>query len=142
MRTVLSCEHEAMYDVGSPMLGAHETSRTQSVCLSIVSSTNQPSGESSVASLNAQILTLESHPPVTKRFCFSVAAGPPAPGALFLLLLGRVSEPGMMEGAQETEVAPMGWAVKVWWEEDPSLLKETTEILESEEAQARIGPSS
>lgn len=34
-----TCEHEAMYDVGSPMLGAHETSRTQSVCLSSVSST-------------------------------------------------------------------------------------------------------
>lgn len=34
-----TCEHEAMYDAGKPVLGAQATSRTQSVWRSIVSST-------------------------------------------------------------------------------------------------------
>jgi hypothetical protein len=69
-----------------------------------------------------------------------------------------IREPGMVAGAQDTALQPMAWPLKISAPHCPSsgalnyddaseremntLLKVKTEILPSDEAQARIAPNS
>lgn len=91
MRTVLSCDAEAIYDF-CKTVGDHATSRTQSVC--------PVNGSCSclydwLAWSKAQILNTLSLPPVTNLRI------PPTPAPLLTRL------PGVVEGAHETELTPM-----------------------------------
>jgi hypothetical protein len=108
------------------MLGAHATSRTQSVCPLRTSSSTQvwlsSLSENSIMSsiayswqayLKPQILTKLSQPALAKRLTeFAVGAllpwfGPGTPG------VGVISEPGRVAGAQETALQPTLCALKM-----------------------------
>lgn len=83
------------------------------------------------AGSNVQILIKLSEPPVTNRR-LPVA---PGPGALLTML------PGVVAGAQETELTPRPWAGNVTWSTLLSL-NSSTLTLPSEDAQARRQPAS
>ena len=140
-----------MYERGSPIFGAQATSRTQSVWPSSTSS----STHACVSSENPQILTMLSHPALANRFTGGERAPP--------VLDTASSEPARAAGAHETALHPMAWASNTsaphWpssghfqfspsWKKKEQFhsgvapLKVRTEILPSEEAQARMAPSS
>jgi hypothetical protein len=106
----------AIYERGSPMLGAQATSRTQSVCPFRTSSSTHVWLSSLVhyqrsshvpafgtAHLNAQILTTLSHPALANRFTDAVEEGAFALGTPGV---GVISEPGRVAGAHDTALQP------------------------------------
>ena len=96
-----------MYEVGSPTLGAHDTSRTQSVWPESTASSRHPP----VSGAATHTLIRLSHPPETKRRTST------APCA------GKVAarrEEGTVDGAQETALQPMEWACITWESQVPS----------------------
>lgn len=122
-----------MYERGNPMLGAHATSRTQSVWPLRTSSSTQVWLSSlprkSVmlffthlerAYLKPQILTKLSQPALAKRLTeFAVGGllpwfGPGTPG------VGVINEPGRVAGAQETALQPTLCALKISAPQVPS----------------------
>lgn len=123
--TVPSWEQLAIVDFTSPRLGAHATSRTQSTCL-------DRGGKQSSFQLpfkNFQTLTVLSQPPETS-FCTGPGSCP-------------TREPGALEGAQETDVTPTGWACSILaFSHDPSTFWVKTEIVPSDDPQARHSPNS
>lgn len=138
IRTVLSCEAEAMY-VLLRRVGDQATSRTQSawpdgrvaVCVYVCDCVWGCAGPEEEPS-DCQILTALSQPPVTKRrvvrFCWAPS--------LRAMLPGRAAE-----GAQETALAPVLCAWKTtcchWL-----LANSSTLMLPSVLAQARRQPRS
>lgn len=125
MMTVPSWEQLAIVDFTSPRLGAHATSRTQSTCL-------DRGGKQSSFQLpfkNFQTLTVLSQPPETS-FCTGPGSAP-------------TREPGALAGAQETDVTPTGWACSILaFSHDPSTFWVKTEIVPSDDPQARHSPNS
>lgn len=157
--TCLSWPALARYVRGRPTPGAKATSRTQSVCPSSVSST----AHDLLSSLKDQILTRLSQPPVANFF--TNVEGPFVccwPCVVWGVVAGAIRDDGTIAGAQEMLLTPMLCAAKscasqvlssakrrcsVNGQTDEKrryalLLKVRTEILPSEEAHARIGPSS
>jgi hypothetical protein len=98
MRTVLSCDAEAIYDLLSTV-GLQLTSLTQSVCPGRMVVLPQLA----VSGLHSQIFTWQSLPPVTKR----LAAPTLFPPALIIC-------PGCTAGAQLTAFTPLPCASKSW----------------------------
>lgn len=125
MRTVLSCDAEAMYDF-ERTVGDHATSRTQSVWPGRMLEFCQLP----VSALKSQILTWQSLPPVTKRL---------AAPAWFPLALTTC--PGAVAGAHDTAFTPLPHAWKIWCDHALSL-NSRTETFPSEEAHARRQPAS
>jgi hypothetical protein len=125
MRTVLSCEADAMYDLDRTV-GDHATSRTQSVCPVKICVLCQLA----VSALKSHSLTWQSLPPVTNRL---------AAPAWFPLAL--MTCPGATAGAHETLLTPLPHAWKIWCVHALSL-NSRTETLPSEEAHARRQPAS
>lgn len=123
--TVPSWEQLAIVDFTSPRLGAQATSRTQSTWL-------DRGGKQSSFQLpfkNFQTLTVLSQPPETS-FCTSPGSAP-------------TREPGALAGAQETDVTPTGWACSILaFSHDPSTFWVKTEIVPSDDPQARHSPNS
>jgi hypothetical protein len=125
MRTVLSCDADAMYDL-ERTVGDHATSRTQSVCpVKICVLCQLP-----VSALKSHSLTWQSLPPVTNRL---------AAPAWFPLAL--MTWPGATAGAHDTLFTPLPQAWKIWCDQALSL-NSSTETLPSEEAHARRQPAS
>jgi hypothetical protein len=125
MRTVLSCEADAMYDFDRTV-GDHATSRTQSVCpVKICVLCQLP-----VSALKSHSLTWQSLPPVTNR-----RAAP----AWFPLALTTC--PGATAGAHDTLLTPLPQAWKICCVH-ASFLNSSTETLPSEEAHASRQPAS
>lgn len=123
MMTFLSCEQLAIYHFGNPMDGAHETSRTQSVCPSNCRS----STHFSLSSAYLQILTRLSHPPDTKRFTMagrvSSADGSPEPGPLppELLFVGlNIVDTDDIGGAQLIAFTPGECALGIFLDSQSS----------------------
>ena len=85
--------------------------------------------------LPSQIFAKQSLPPVTNLRTGGCAAG------LFGPVAAAMDPPGMTEGAQLTELTPIGCAWKIWWLQLLSL-NSSTETLPSEEAHARRQPAS
>jgi hypothetical protein len=139
----LTCEAVAMYERGSPIFGAHATSRTQSVWPSRTSS----STHACESSRKPHILTKLSQPALANRFTPCGVA-----------CCGVMRDPGSTAGAQETALHPMACPLKMSAPQVPSsesqsirispasvyytLLKVKTESFPSDEAQATIAPSS
>mmetsp|Transcript_35741 Transcript_35741/g.90336 ORF Transcript_35741/g.90336 Transcript_35741/m.90336 type:complete len:278 (-) Transcript_35741:411-1244(-) len=125
--TCPSCPALAMVERGRPRLGAHATSRTQSVWPgSASSSAHMP------PSPQLHTLIVLSQPQLTRRL---TGAG----GAL-----EETRDPGATAGAQDTAVAPTAWLpgsfVLSHW---PVLdVYSMMEMVPSEEAAARMSPSS
>ena len=90
---------------------------------------------SHLSHLPSHILTRQSLPPVTNLLTGGCAAG------LFGPVAAAVDPPGTTEGAQLTELTPIGCAWKIWWLQLLSL-NSSTETLPSEEAHARRQPAS
>jgi hypothetical protein len=67
MITFLSCEHEAIISAAPSTVGAHATSRTQSVCRSSARPSVASSAQVLPLSSQFQILTRLSQPAVTSR---------------------------------------------------------------------------
>jgi hypothetical protein len=125
MRTVLSCDADAMYDL-ERTVGDHATSRTQSVWpVRICVLCQLP-----VSALKSHSLTWQSLPPVTKRRA--------APAWLPLALM---TWPGATAGAHDTLFTPLPQAWKIWCDHALSL-NSSTDTLPSEEAHARRQPAS
>jgi len=119
------------------MLGAHATSRTQSEWPASVSSSVQLPKPSACD----QILTRPSQPPLANR-----RTAPPAAAAAFGpacgCCCGWTRAPGGVAGAHETALQPILCPSNMAASHVPSSLNCRTEILPSDEAQARMAPSS
>ena len=146
MRTVLSCEADAIYE-RERMVGDQATSRTQSVwpvsvtvlryvfCSGLNTSHKSQLGEPKHTperdtNLQSQILTRQSLPPLTNLLI--------APFSGFAL----TKLPGRALGAQLTLLTPSPCAFcRITWPQLPSW-NSNTEMLPSEEAQASRQPHS
>ena len=127
MSTRPSCEHEATTEAGEEAIGAHATSRTQSVCSASVAT----SDHSCVAGSCRQTLTRLSHPPVTS--CALVES---------CLLAEATRAAGSYAGAHDTPFTPI-WCAPILvavHESSAWCVRIVTRV--SADAHARTRPSS